>query len=257
MQIAHTSEGAPGATNEDYVTCGNSWAIILDGATARPDMNSGCIHDVPWLVHQLAAALAKRMVTETNSALDDILAASIQEVGEAHSGTCDLANPDSPSSTVSIVRISEATIQYLTLGDSPIVLWDPEQRSRPILDARTDNLPGGRPYATELLWSLRNQPDGYWVANTKPDAAYHAITDTVKFHPETEIGLFTDGATRLVEFYGYSWDSFFDLLRKHGPTNLIKTVRTAERDHKPPYGKKHDDATAVHIAFIGGSSTPG
>jgi hypothetical protein len=246
MQIIQASENAPGLVNEDYAVCGSNWAVLLDGATAPQGVNSGCIHDVPWLVRHLAAALATRIVVGTSS-LGDLLATAIEEVCDAHAGTCDLANPDSPSSTVSIVRISESVLEYLTLGDSPIVVWDPRQGSRPFLDERTAHLPGGRPYTLELVRSNRNQPGGFWVASTEPKAAYHAISGTVQLYPDTEVGLFTDGATRLVEFYGHSWDSLFELLRRLQPSGLIETVRATERERKLPYGKQHDDATAVHI----------
>jgi hypothetical protein len=249
MQITQASEGAPGLVNEDYAVCGSSWAVLLDGATAPLGVNSGCIHDVPWLVRHLAAALTRRMLTEVDAPLDDLLASSIEEVSAAHAGTCDLDNPDSPSSTVSIVRISESVLQYLTLGDSPIVIWDPSRGSQALLDDRTAHLPGGRPYTVELVRSLRNQSGGFWIASTKPDAAYHAVAGTAEFGEETEVGLFTDGASRLVEFYGYSWDSLFATLRKLGPNGLIQAVRVAEREQKPPHGKVHDDATAVHITY--------
>jgi hypothetical protein len=248
MQITQASEAAPGLVNEDYAVCGSGWAVLLDGATAPPNVDSGCIHDVPWLVRHLAAALARRMIAESKSALDELLASSIDEVCAAHAGTCDLANPDSPSSTVSIARISGAEFQHLTLGDSPIVLWNSEQGARVFMDDRTAHLPGGRPYTVELVRSCRNQPGGFWIASTKPEAAYRALTGTAELGEEDEAGLFTDGASRLVDFYGYSWDAFFDTLRRLGPLGLIQTVRASERAQRLPHGKVHDDATAVHIA---------
>lgn len=61
MQITFASEGVPGRVNEDYAACGTDWAIVLDGATAPAGVDSGCIHDVPWLVRQFAASLARSL----------------------------------------------------------------------------------------------------------------------------------------------------------------------------------------------------
>lgn len=256
MQISYASEGAAGHANEDYALCGNNWAVIFDGATPQPGIDTGCVHDVPWLVHQFAAALAPAMLNEAaklNDAaklneqgrpLADILADGIERLREQHAGTCDLANPDSPSTTVSMVRISGSKLDYLTLGDSPIVVWD--NGARVFLDDRLAHLPGGRPYTRELVRSCRNQPGGFWVASTDPHAAYQAKHGSME-NAGFEVGLFTDGAARLVDFYRYSWDALFELLRRSGPANLIATVRAKERENKPPHDKQHDDATAIHI----------
>src|SRR5882757_5656098 len=99
MRITYATESAPGHVNEDYAVCGNEWAVILDGATAPAGIDSGCIHDVRWLVRQLAAAITARMPA-TAAPLADLLAEAISDVRQAHGGACDLDNPDSPSSTV-------------------------------------------------------------------------------------------------------------------------------------------------------------
>lgn len=250
MQISHASEQGIGRANEDYAVCGANWAIVLDGATALPGVESGCIHDVPWLVHRLAAALAARMLGEKTPPLDDILAAAVEEVRGLHVETCDLTNPDSPSTTVAIARVSGTTLDYLILADSPIALWSPKKGIQVFEDERIANLPGGRPYSRDLVRSCRNSNGGFWVASTKPEAAYHAIRGSIELEPDTEIALFTDGVTRLVEFYQYSWDSLFDLLRRLQPSGVISSVREMETREKPPYGKQHDDATVAYMTSI-------
>lgn len=246
MQVTYATQSAPGSVNEDYVICGSNWAAILDGATAPPAVDSGCMHDVPWLVRQLVAALSKRLVLEAGP-LPDLLAAAIEETCQAHARTCDLKNPDSPSSTVSVVRIRDGALEYLTLGDSPIVLRNRDQTFTPVIDDRTAHLPGGRPYTFELVRSLRNKRDGFWVASTDPTAAYHAVSGSVDIAGPMEAALFTDGITRLIEWYYYDWPAVFSVLKHEGPSGLIARVRAAERKSAPPYGKQHDDATAVHI----------
>lgn len=247
MRITYATESAPGHVNEDYAICGNEWAVVLDGATAPAGVDSGCIHDVPWLVRHLAAGIARRILLDPGT-LPDLLAGAIEETRQAHGGTCDLANPDSPSSTVSIVRVRGGEVGYLTLADSPIVIRGADQALTPVIDDSLSHLPGGRPYSIELVRSLRNQPGGFWVASTDPGAAYHAVTGSRPFDAGTEIGIFTDGVSRLVESYGYEWEHVFSILETSGPGGVIELVRGAEREKPLRGGKQHDDATAVLMA---------
>ena len=247
MRITYATASAPGRVNEDYAVCGNEWAVVLDGATAPDGVDSGCVHDVPWLVRHLAAAVTRRILLDSGS-LSDLLAGAIEETRDAHASTCDLGNPDSPSSTISIVRVQNGVGDYLTLGDSPIVIRGADQALVPIADERIAHLPGGRPYSLELVRSLRNKPGGFWVASTDPDAAYHAVTRSGPFEEGTEVGIFTDGVSRLVESYGYEWEHVFSILDTGGPGSVIELVRAAERERPLRRGKQHDDATAVLMA---------
>jgi len=241
MQITYATEAAPGYVNEDRAVCGDGWAVVLDGATAPDGVESGCIHDVTWLVNHLAAAITRCMLT-TGDDLAGTLALAIAETCTAHAATCDLANPDSPSSTAAIIRAHGSELDYLVLGDSPVVVRTPGGDLRAISDDRLSHLPGGRPYSRELVRSLRNQPGGFWVASTDPEAAYQAVTGSVPF---AEAGMFTDGVSRLVEIYGYDWEQVFAVMGASGPAELVSVVRSLEMSDPPGLGKKHDDATAV------------
>ncbi len=245
-----TMAGTAARANEDYAAAGPDWAVVLDGATHFAGVDTGCIHDVPWLVSNLAAALAEQLILGAAN-LPEILFSAIEITCSAHAGTCDLANPDSPSSTVAMVRSAGTAIEYLVLGDSPVILRTTDGIT-PVLDDRLDHLqPGGRPYTRDLVRSKRNASGGFWVASTNPDAAHEAITGIAD--DVTHVALLTDGVTRLVEYYGYSWTDIFELLSKDGPSGLIQRVREAEQASPPPahgYGKQHDDATAVYIQVI-------
>lgn len=245
MQVTCATEAAPGCANEDYAVCGHGWAVVLDGATAPDGVDSGCTHDVRWLVSHLAAAITRGMLTGGDD-LADVLALSIAETCAAHAATCDLANPDSPSSTVAIIRARDGELDYLVLADSPVVIRTPDEYGGSVIsDDRLSHLPGGRPYSRELVRAMRNQPGGFWVASTDPEAAYRAVTGSVPFTAGAEAGMFTDGVSRLVEFYGYDWDQVFAIMAASGPAELISVVRALEKDDPPALGKKHDDATAV------------
>ena len=251
MQTTFATVNTPGRINEDYAVCGPTWAVILDGATAPPHIDSGCIHDVPWLVRHLARGIVHHLMVE-GMALPDILASAIQSTMKAHENTCDLSNPDSPSSTVGIVRVYDCALDYLVLGDSPIILRNGDQLT-PVDDTRTDHLPGGRPYSFELVRRMRNTEGGFWVASTEPQAAWMALSGTTD--QVTDAALMTDGITRLVEWYGYSYRTIFEILDTEGPAGLISRVRQAERESPPPHGKVHDDATAIYARSLFDSDT--
>jgi hypothetical protein len=242
-----TLAGSPSRPNEDYAAAGPGWAIVLDGATHFDGVETGCVHDVAWLVGKLATALVSQLIVGRVS-LPQALAAAIEEMCAAHAGSCDLANPDSPSSTVAMVRASETGLDYLVLGDSAVILETAGQVTH-VTDNRVDYLqPGGRPYMRALVRSKRNAPGGFWVASTNPQAAFEAKSGTAD--SPTRVALLTDGVTRLVDHYGYDWPEMLAVLERDGPAALIHRVREAERKSPPPargYGKQHDDATAIYI----------
>lgn len=249
MQVTYATEAAPGRVNEDYVVCGPDWWVVLDGATAPDGVDSGCIHDVRWLVEQLAAAIAHQ-ITATEAALPDVLAEAIGRVRVAHGGLCDLDNPDSPSATVSMLRRSGGTVDYLVLADSPILL-DARDGIRVVVDDRLDHLAD---YSLAGVRAARNRPGGFWVAGTRPDAAYQAVRGSALVGELRGAAVLSDGASRYVETLGLAdWSGLMVLLGEYGPGELIQQVRAAERraisaGSSGP-GKPHDDATAVVIRF--------
>jgi hypothetical protein len=249
MQISHATRSAPGGVHEDYAAAGPGWALVLDGATPVPGARSGCRHGVPWLVRRLAAGLSRRLILAKPAPLPELLAGAIAETMDAHASTCDLANPDTPSSTVSVVRVRDNFLDYLVLCDSPLLLGLREEQVRLIADERLARLGGGGPLSADQVRAARNQPGGFWVASTDPDAAYQAARGWVGLDSVTDAALLTDGVTRLAEWYGYSWEDIFALLREAGADGLIDLVRATEDQSPPSAAKQHDDATAVHIRF--------
>jgi Protein phosphatase 2C len=233
--------------NEDYAVCGPGWAVLLDGATPLDGVDGGCSHGVPWLVRRLAAGIVACLVDD-QMPLPDVLAEAIQRTCDAHAHGCDLSNPDSPSSTVAIVRARPGVLDYLVLGDSPVILRLGHEIV-PVCDDRADHLPGGRPYTAGLVRRWRNAPGGFWVASTSQRAAREAITGGAKH--VTAAALLTDGVTRLVERYGATWAELFKVLDgAGGPAELIQRVRDEERAAPPPTGKRHDDATAILVSGV-------
>ena len=249
MQFSVLSEPTPGRRNEDCAIVGLSWAVVLDGATAPTHIDSGCVHDVPWLVQHLAGELARTLTVFPDIRLTDGLADAIAATRGAHEATCDLDNPDSPSATVTIVRQAGETLDYLALADSPLVL-DVDNVPIVIVDDRVAHLPD---YSFAGVRASRNSPGGFWVASTVPDAAYKAVHGSIPVSRVRRAALLTDGASRPVDYFHHmTWVELLDLLDTAGPQALVRMTRQLERQqaNRNDGGRRrklNDDATVVFI----------
>jgi hypothetical protein len=252
VEIRSISQPAPDrrppAVNEDLVLGGPDFVVVLDGATAPDGVDSGCRHTVAWLVGQLGGQLVMPLLGRSTAPLPDLLADAIATVGVGHADTCDLANPDSPSSTVAMVRVRPDGIDHLVLADSPVVMRAPDGTVTVHSDDRIDLLPE---YTVEAVRRRRNRPGGFWVASTEPKAAYEAISGTTDRGDVDVVAVLTDGASRYVERYGHSWEDAVDLLTTDGPRALVERVRAYDEAAQPSTfrGKRYDDATAV-LAYL-------
>ena len=248
MEIRSISQPAPDrrppAINEDLVLSGPDFVVVLDGATAPTGVDSGCQHTVAWLVGQLGGQLVMPLLARSTAPLADLLAEVITMVSTRHAATCDLGNPDSPSSTVAMIRVRPASVEHLVLADSPVAIRSPSGKIAVHSDDRIDLVPE---YTVEAVRGLRNQPGGFWVASTDPKAAYEAVAGTTDRADVELIAVLTDGASRYVERYGHTWEDLFEVLTTQGPRELVDRVwaydKAAPAEHFR--GKRYDDATAV------------
>lgn len=249
MDVGYICEAASALRpNDDFVLAAENFVIVLDGATEPAGVDSGCVHDVPWLVAHLAANLAGLLVREPRAELVDVLREGIAATMRDHAGRCDLANRDSPSSTVAILRCGADAVDYIVLGDSAVVI---EHGDGELLVAHDDRTAVLDDYTLAGVSRLRNTDEGFWIASNRPDAADKALAGSVPLRDVTRAALMTDGITRLVERYGRSWLDLLDRLDKQGPGQLVADVR-AEELAVPPgtyRGKLHDDVTAVFCRF--------
>lgn len=235
--------------NEDFVLAGSDFVIVLDGATPVAGFDNGCIHDVPWFVRQLGLHLAEGLTAPNDHSLTVVLELAIEQVCHAHADTCDLEDPNSPSSTVALLRVRAEQADYLALADSSVVFHMANGSMLPITDDSLDHLDD---YSVDGISAVRNTPEGFWVASTKPDAARHAVTGSVDLvaQPTQSAAVLTDGAATLVERHGQTWDHLFDIL-ENGPHALVRRTREADAAATSKFrGKRHDDATAVLCHFV-------
>ncbi|MEU5914584.1 protein phosphatase 2C domain-containing protein [Micromonospora sp. NPDC047527] len=239
---------APGSDrpNEDHVVVAADYAIVMDGVTQLPGLDTGCVHGPAWLVRQLGDCLSRALTDGPTESLALILATAIEQVCDQHSGRCDLSNPHSPSSTVAIVRAQVEQVDYLVLCDSSVVFENGDGLTV-VHDDRTDTLPA---YDRHTVGRLRNQQGGFWVASTDPAAAAEAVTGSVASSGLRRLLLCTDGVSRLTEFFQLTWADVFGIAERSGPRAVIDAVREYEasrpellvRTGRGPV-KQHDDAT--------------
>ncbi|MCD0445913.1 protein phosphatase 2C domain-containing protein [Glycomyces sp. A-F 0318] len=255
---AASAPGSDAVPNEDWYGSGEGWAVVLDGVTRPP--GDGCRHDVPWFVAALGQALTQEL-SAGRWGLDLVVADAIREVAALHEDTCDLANPLTPAAQVAILRHRGDDVEYLVLGDATLV-WQAAADAAPVVvcDDRADHLPaapepvmigGARRYPLEYVASVRNRPGGYFVAAADPGAATEALRGTFPASPGARAALCSDGLTRLVGWYGWTWEGLVDAATTDGMPALIDTVHQADRDHPATSlrGKTSDDATGVLLVL--------
>ncbi|WP_173096754.1 protein phosphatase 2C domain-containing protein [Actinomadura verrucosospora] len=268
MRVQIASEpGRPGRDNEDFAAAAPGLFVVVDGAGAPAGVASGCEHSVAWYAHNLGGMLLGA-ATDVGVGLDEALAVGIERVNALHAGTCDLGHPGSPSATVAMARVNGERLEHLVLSDAVVVLDLADREPVVITDdrlaeviARLDesaelSAVGSREHTERLrsrverLGSYRNQPGGFWVASTKPEAAGEAFAGSTPLRELDAVALLSDGASRLADRFDLmSWPELLAVLRKAGPTELIARTREVEASDpngmRWPRGKASDDATAV------------
>ncbi|WP_033822965.1 protein phosphatase 2C domain-containing protein [Kitasatospora sp. MBT63] len=241
MEITCATAPTPGTGDgDDYALTGNTWALVLDGATAN-GLPTGCSHTVAWYVRQLAGHLGTLLAT-TTAPLPKVLRAAVTDLAASHGQTCDMACPDSPSSTVAAARITDDLVELMVLCDSPILVLTHPGDVLVVTDTRTHHLPG---YTPADLSKLRNSDGGFWVASTRPEAADRAVTRTLSRAEVAAVAVLTDGASRLADHYGWTWEQLMHALLEKGPAEVIRLTREQEAIRSPERGKVHDDASAI------------
>jgi hypothetical protein len=248
--------GSVTVPNEDWYTASATFAVVLDGVTCVPD--DGCVHGSAWYAATLGAELTAALHSPALT-LDLLLEAAIARVAETHQGTCDLSNPLTPGAQVAIVRETGPRIEYLVLGDAAVAWQAGADDVQVVCDDRVDRLPnppapvlvgGVRRYPSKYVATVRNRPGGFYVAAADPSAARQGLTGSIAAVPGLRIMLCSDGLTRLIERFGWSWQDLMDHGIQQGVPSLVDRVREYEQAGAEPgtRGKGSDDATGVYLS---------
>ncbi|OOC52472.1 MULTISPECIES: protein phosphatase 2C domain-containing protein [Nocardiopsis] len=262
-----TSASQPGGSkpNEDWTGARGDLVVVLDGLSA-PEGVGGCQHGTPWYVEHLG----ERLLTQARSELPlrEVLKKAIAQVAALHQGTCDLADPGTPSSTVALVRTGEELVEALVLADSPVVMDLPSgievftdhrvnevvhQEREATLAAPTGSVEQQERLAemVRVQRMVRNTEGGYWVAQADGEASEHALATSWPASSVRRFAVMSDGASCLVEQYqDMSWRGLLDLVERSGASAVLDRVREIEagdpEGKRWPRYKRGDDATIAY-----------
>ena len=176
---------------------------------------------------------------------------------------------------MSIVRLDEDGVDVLVLGDSSVIVGRTDQEPELVVDDRLAHLhnPHRARYRRRLVdghgydeqhravlremqtvqASQRNRADGYFIAETDPDAARHAITRRYARHQVDWIILATDGASDLLQHLRLDDWPAIAADPKQAPQLLRRAhdwEAQADPDgHQLPRAKRHDDKTLAAITL--------
>jgi len=127
VNVAYATLGGTPDRNDDRVFVTDNAVIVMDGASAFVP----CSVDTGTYVDTLGAAI----VNELHDQAADLRTAVRNAIATTAS-KLDLVPGQSPSSTVSIVRIGSETVDVFVLGDTPVILGFTDGTHQRITDDR-------------------------------------------------------------------------------------------------------------------------
>jgi hypothetical protein len=266
MQV-HTAQ-LPGAeASADRVIVTPDAVIVLDGASTfvPVDVEPGTY----------AETLGRNIAAELHQAAGTPIADAVAEAIRRTTEKLALRPGASPSSTVAILRARPDAADLYVLGDSPIH-YGIGHREHSLTDDRLSAVaaPEREHYLAQLRaghgfddahraalvqleraqQQARNVEGGYWIAETDPAAAHHAITSTVERDKIDWAVLATDGAADLIEHAGHRWHriALYDTPQLDALLARIHEWENASDPHGRhlPRAKRHDDKTIAALASI-------
>jgi len=252
----------PGGGDDAIITTGDA-VIMLDGASAFIPV------PVPASVYSghLARQIARELNDRPGADLRGILADAITTTAsDLH-----LRAGKSPSSTVIILRCAGEYADCLVLGDSLAILAgqvitdDRLGRVRPgVRERYRERLADGHGYDQQhrqLLRELqqeqarqRNRPGGYWIAETDPAAADHALVTRSPAGSVPWAVLATDGACKTMPQLGITDWSALRNASDQDLADILARCQSWEASEDPdgqklPRAKRHDDKTLAVAEF--------
>lgn len=259
-----TATLAGGTNNQDRYIIGPDFAAVLDGATSVAGDRS---HDPGWYAEQIANVLSSALTPDAPIA--DAVAHAIAVTRDAHG----LTPHTTPSSTIALARWTADTVETYVLGDSPAVLLHPDGTETVHEDRRLatvaateraayrNRLAAGHGYDQkhrEALLALQaeqarhlNQPGGYWILGTDPNAAHHGLTSTTDRKAVDAVILASDGVALDRHPTATQWRDLYREAVERDPAQVLRRIHDAE-DTDPdgqrwPRAKPHDDKTLVVV----------
>ena len=257
-----TAQLPPGGGDDAIITTGDA-VIMLDGASAFIPVPVPASAYADHLARQIARLTDDRPGGDLRGILADAIAATARDL--------DLQAGKSPSSTVIILRHSGEHADCLVLGDSLAILAgqaitdDRLSHVSPALRERyRERLAEGHGYDQQhrqLLRELqreqarqRNRPGGYWIAETDPEAADHALVTRSPADAVPWAVLATDGAYKTMPQLGITDWSALRNASDQDLADILARCQSWEASEDPdgqklPRAKRHDDKTLAVAEF--------
>lgn len=257
---------AGGQRNQDAYGIFGNVVAVLDGASSYPATDPA--RDGGWYARTLLTALGQRL--PDGGSLSDCLA-------DAITATRDQANtsPGGASSTVLLARVDPHAVEVLVLGDSTLVIEQADGTLTTLCDMRLSEVAVDQRRAFRARFAAgvgfdaahgrmlaqlqdaeraaRNTEGGYWIAETDPNAAHHALTQTYPRDQVRGLLLLTDGAAVAVDQYASppTWSEFLRQIDDEGAAMTVAAIHRLEQTdadgQRWPRSKCHDDKTLVRV----------
>lgn len=251
--------------NEDVWAAGDDYAFVLDGASGLGSHNRMApMSDACWLVRSLKNWLLLHL--HEDRSLEDIIRDGLKQLSQEY-GEC--TGLESPSCTISCIRIRKGRLEYYVLGDS-LLLIETEDRLYSFCDEAVEKLDGlviarmqelsmekmkpfleMRPYVKDMLQKhrlMKNTPEGYWICDLSGAGLCHALQGSLPLNEVRRTALMSDGMMQLREFRRLDNTDFLDLLYRRQSRCFPLLMELQEEDVRCrvlPRLKKRDDTTLV------------
>ena len=251
--------------NEDVCAAAEDYAFVLDGASGLNETNRmGPMSDACWLVSSLKNWLILHI--HEDRSLEEILRDGLRHLADQYG---EYSGLESPSCTITIIRIRNDELEYYVLGDS-LLLIETEDRLYSFCDEAVEQVEGlmiarmqelsiekmkpfleMRPYVSDLLQKhrlMKNTPEGYWICDLSGVGLSHAMTGSLPLEEVRRCALMSDGMMQLKEFRNLDNEGFLDLLYRRKSRCFPLLMEFQEQDIRCrvlPRLKKRDDTTLV------------
>lgn len=255
-----SSNGSPDGGQDRWIASA-SHAVVLDGASSF----TPAAVDASEYVDQLCVELTSEL-RDGGHDLVEVLGTCISALASRLS----LRSGEAPSSTVLLAQERGGSFDLLVLGDSTAMVSANGELSR-VTDDRLASVGSDirHQYRSRLVTgsgyddqhrkllrrlqerelTLRNTPDGYWIAEADRRAAKEAIVQTFASADMDWCVLATDGAQRPIDHLGMQWSDIAQMTTRE-LSDLLIDLHRWEEHHDPsgtalPRSKRHDDKAIV------------
>lgn len=251
--------------NEDVWAASGQWAFVLDGASGLSSVSHMApLTDAAWLVQGLKAWLMEHILDEDS--LESIVRSGIQSLQTVWQQAGGL---ESPSCTITCLRIHNGQLEYYVLGDSLLLIETPQevlrfcdpavekldalviQRMQQLSMEKMEPFLEMRPYVSDMLQKhrhMKNTPEGYWICDLSAEGLPHALQGSLPLEQVQRTALMSDGMMQLQAFRELPDDGFLDLLYRRRAGCFEQLILLQEEDkrcRRVPRLKKRDDTTLV------------